>query len=54
MDAFEVCAAGPAIPAAAGCEPDDLDYDNDVDQTDFGMLQRCWSGAGIPGDPNCL
>ena len=31
----------------------DFDADNDVDQSDFGVFQRCWSGpnvlAGHPG-----
>ena len=31
-------------------------YDNgdaDIDETDFGIFQRCLSGAGKPADPNC-
>ncbi len=31
----------------------DLDRDGDVDQCDFGILQRCYSGEGNPADPNC-
>lgn len=38
---FTDCHSGPAIPFDAGCEPYDLDGDNDVDSTDFAMLQRC-------------
>jgi len=35
--------------------PGDLDRDGDVDQTDFGHLQKCFSGPGIPqNDPSCL
>ncbi len=34
--------------------PGDLDYDRDVDQADFGLLQVCIKGAGIPQtDPVC-
>jgi hypothetical protein len=31
----------------------DLDGDSDVDQDDFGLLQRCYSGTGEPYDPGC-
>ncbi|NLE57136.1 MAG: hypothetical protein GX616_02160, partial [Planctomycetes bacterium] len=30
----------------------DLDQDGDVDQSDFGILQRCLNGIE-PADPNC-
>jgi PKD repeat protein len=34
--------------------PADLDADGDVDQSDFGRLQRCYSGSGIvQSDPAC-
>lgn len=34
--------------------PGDFDEDCDVDQTDFGHLQACLTGTGIPvTDPNC-
>ena len=37
------------------CVPCDFDRDGDVDQSDFGYLQRCISGYGTPQtDPNCL
>ncbi len=32
--------SGPSLPAPAGCQTDDLDGDGDVDQDDFGVLQR--------------
>jgi hypothetical protein len=35
------------------CQAKDLDHDNDVDQSDFGLLQRCLSGSNVPADPNC-
>lgn len=31
----------------------DFDDDGDVDQSDFGIVQRCYSGGGAPADPNC-
>jgi hypothetical protein len=35
--------------------PGDLDHDGDVDQADFGHLQRCMTGAFVPqNDPGCL
>lgn len=35
--------------------PGDFDHDGDVDQRDFGHLQRCFSGPGIePTDSDCL
>lgn len=35
--------------------PGDLDEDGDVDQTDFGMFQACFTGPDIPqNDPACM
>ncbi|MCP4221936.1 MAG: hypothetical protein GY773_01160, partial [Actinomycetia bacterium] len=31
----------------------DFDKDGDVDQADFGELQRCYSGPGVPVVPGC-
>jgi hypothetical protein len=31
----------------------DIDTDNDVDQSDFGIMQRCIRGDMVLGDPNC-
>lgn len=33
--------------------PPDFDTDDDVDQEDFGRLQRCFSGEAVPFDPGC-
>ena len=33
--------------------PGDLDFDGDVDQSDFGRLQLCLTNAGIPVIPSC-
>lgn len=50
---FAACASGPAIlqndPNCAGMK---LDADNDVDQDDFGIFQRCWSGTEL-ATPEC-
>ncbi len=53
FDLFEVCASGPAVLPAAGCEARDFDEDRDVDQSDFSVFQRCYSGAGALVDPDC-
>jgi len=68
LDVFQVCATGPGLsyagaglpadcplgPAAAtGWIAADLDHDGDVDQDDFGIFQRCYSGSGKPADANC-
>lgn len=35
--------------------PGDMDLDFDVDINDFGQLQECFSGVGVPqNDPDCL
>ncbi|HOW73384.1 MAG TPA: lamin tail domain-containing protein [Phycisphaerae bacterium] len=37
------------------CVPCDFDHDGDVDQEDFGYLQGCFSGYGVPQtNPACL
>lgn len=44
----------PTIYGVYRSTPGDLDYDRDVDQADFGLLQACVKGAGIPqADPAC-
>ena len=41
--------------AIASMYPGDFDDDCDVDQTDFGLFQACYSGAGIVQDlPECV
>lgn len=40
-------------PLAPECELADVDSDTDVDQSDFGILQRCITGDGAYGDPDC-
>ena len=51
---FESCATGPMVgPPSPGCERADLDADNDVDQSDFGILQRCLGGPDAPVNPSC-
>ncbi|HOW74016.1 MAG TPA: hypothetical protein PKY77_25715, partial [Phycisphaerae bacterium] len=62
LTVFEACFGGPSLPDAPDCAlvPDmegfiaaDFDKDTDVDQSDFGVFQRCWSGTGKPADPAC-
>lgn len=47
--AFQACATGPAIPLAPDatqeCRCMDRTEDGDIDQEDFGIFQRCFSGA---------
>ena len=57
---FEACITGPAVsgPPASGCTitqftAADANGDNDVDQADFGIFQRCYSGENNPADSNC-
>ncbi|MBP7936287.1 MAG: hypothetical protein KA354_16735 [Phycisphaerae bacterium] len=51
---FAPCFSGPAIAPGPSCSPYDFDADQDVDQADFGLFQRCFSGADAPADPDCL
>ncbi len=46
------CHGGPEVPFPPGCEGYDLDGDGDVDQDDFAIFQRCFSGT-VSGDVNC-
>lgn len=50
---FLTCMTGADRPVAAGCSTRDIDGDGDVDQSDFGILQKCLSDAGIPADASC-
>ncbi len=45
--------AQPDAAAGEGCGSADFDGDNDVDQLDFGLLQRCYSGVGRLPEPQC-
>lgn len=45
---FEACASGPAIPQNdPNCAGMKLDADADVDQSDFGLFQVCYSGTEL-------
>ena len=46
--------SGPGVPYDAGCDVADFDLDNDVDQADFGRMQRCLSGEDMLPDANCM
>ncbi len=48
------CMAGPKeTPLGPNCQSADLDGDSDVDQADFGLFQRCYSGENNPANPAC-
>jgi len=47
LNYFRSCLAGQGVPPDAGCESADLDEDGDVDQTDFGLFQRCITGSAF-------
>jgi hypothetical protein len=53
LKVFSPCFSGPTIPYTDGRALADLDGDDGVDQSDFGILQRCYSGAGNPANPAC-
>jgi hypothetical protein len=55
LDIFETCSLGPAIPhdGTPTCQQTDLDFDGDVDQNDFGRLQRCYVDDNYLADPTC-
>ncbi len=43
-----------AAPLTVTTVPADLDFDGDVDQIDFGLLQRCFSGdSKAQNEPGC-
>ncbi len=46
------CMTGPGDAPGAGCGNADLDGDSDVDQSDFGLFQRCISGD-LLASPAC-
>lgn len=46
--------SAPATATVVASGPADFDRDGDVDQTDFGHFQRCYTGSSIPQtDPAC-
>jgi len=48
-------AAAPATASALPFGPADFDKDGDVDQSDFGAFQQCYTGAAVPqNDPACI
>lgn len=49
---FTDCFSGPKIPFAPTCKDYDLDTDGDIDQADFGIVQKCYSGSALY-DPRC-
>jgi len=53
---FQPCVTGPAIipQLSPTCQLADLDRDGDIDQSDFGLLQRCYSGSSLLADSDCV
>ena len=49
---FYPCAAGPSVPVSDACKIADFDGDNDVDQADFALYQRCYNGES-PATRGC-
>ena len=45
--------SGAAMAVAPGCEDRDFDDDNDADQSDFGIFQRCCVGPAGVADLAC-
>lgn len=41
------------ITLQSGCRPGDFDHDGDVDQSDFGLLQACFTDPGQPPPVPC-
>lgn len=48
------CLTGSFVDVLDGCEPADLDDDNDADQDDVIKWIGCYSGPHVPGNPACL
>ncbi|MBP7937732.1 MAG: hypothetical protein KA354_24085 [Phycisphaerae bacterium] len=53
LEEFEYCATARRVHLLPGYEGTDFDEDNDVDRSNSGVFQRCYSGTGKPADPNC-
>ncbi len=52
LDHIQVGGAAPPAPPCSS-PVSDLDGDGDVDQTDFGLLQRCLTGPATPLEESC-
>lgn len=53
VNAFETCASGPAVTLTPGCEDKDVESGGDGDQSDFAIVQRCFSDQNCPAEPTC-
>ncbi|MBI4579136.1 MAG: hypothetical protein HY718_05495, partial [Planctomycetes bacterium] len=56
VDILAGCASGPAVAhdGTPQCQIADIDFDQDVDDADFAILQRCLGTAAAPVDPSCI
>lgn len=52
LKAFEPCLSAAGLKHTPECAGPDLDFDGDVDQDDYGVFQRCFSGSAT-ADRNC-
>gem|GEM_PF-1870401 len=53
FDLFAGCVSGPSVSTNLDCEDMDLDDDYDIDVSDFGLFQLCYTEGG-PANPSCL
>jgi hypothetical protein len=55
-DEMDSCKARDQVPhnGTPMCQTADFDDDNDVDISDFGIYQRCFSGTNVPANPACV
>jgi len=51
---FRACSSGSMVPYSTGCDWADRDGDGDVDQSDFGVFQRCYSGDSVVSNAECF
>jgi hypothetical protein len=50
---LQACLDGLEEPHVAGCQDADLNHDTFVEQRDFNLFLQCFSGPGVPVEPDC-